>query len=128
MHRTLLPLCLFLLTPAIAMEAPKKPAPPAAKPAAAKKVTYDETKLKALEAKLAKSPKDAKLKKETAEASFQVGFAMMNNEALPPRVKYRGALKHYRRALELEPKHAAAAENKTLIENIYKGMGMEVPQ
>jgi len=105
--------------------AASKPAPaPAAKAAAPK---YDEAKLKTLEAKLAKNPKDAKLKNETAEANFQVGFAIMNNDNLPPRMKYPGALKLYRRALVLNPKHVEAAKNKALIEGIYKDMGRPIP-
>lgn len=102
-------------------------AKPAAKPAAGAAKKYDEAKLKALEAKLAKSPKDAKLKKEVAEANYQVGFTMMNNPDLPPRVKYPGALKKYRRALQLNPKHAAAARDKKMIEDIYKSLGRPIP-
>jgi tetratricopeptide (TPR) repeat protein len=124
----MLPLILSaaVLTSAAAVAAmeSKPVSKPPAKAAAAK---YDETKLKALEAKLAKKPSDAKLKSETAEANFQVGYAMMINENLPPRVKYPGALKHYRRALALNPKHAKAAENKKMIEDIYKSMGRPVP-
>jgi hypothetical protein len=105
----------------------EKPSPkPAAKSAAAP-AKYDEARLKSLEAKLAKKPNDVKLKSETAEANFQVGYAMMINDNLPPRVKYPGALKHYRRALALNPKHAKAAENKKMIEDIYKQMGRPVP-
>ena len=114
-----------LLASAGAVLAKSPAAKPTTKPAAAAK--YDEAKLKTLEAKLAKKPSDAKLKSETAEANFQVGYAMMINENLPPRVKYPGALKHYRRALSLNPKHAKAAENKKMIEDIYKSMGRPVP-
>ena len=113
-----------LLVSAGAVLAMAKTAP---KPAAVA-AKYDEAKLKALEAKLAKKPNDAKLKSETAEANFQVGYAMMINDNLPPRVKYPGALKHYNRALVLNPKHAKAAENKKTIEDIYKQMGRPIPQ
>lgn len=114
------------LAPAAASFAAKA-AKAAAKPAAAAR-KYDEAALKALEAKLAKKPADARLKSETAEASFQVGHAMMVNPDLPPRVKYPGALKHFRRALELNPKHQKAAGEKKMIEDIYKSMGREVPK
>jgi ABC-type Na+ efflux pump permease subunit len=97
-----------------------------AKPAA-KAAKYDEGKLKALEAKLAKNAKDAKLKMEVAEANYQVGHTMMVNPDLPPRVKYPGALKKFRRALALNPKHAKAAQEKKMIEDIYKQMGRPVP-
>jgi hypothetical protein len=114
----------LLALPAVSVPAaPKAAAAPAAKPA-----KYDEAKLNALEAKLAKKPKDAKLKAEVAEANYQVGFVMMNDANLPPRVKYPGALKKYRRALELNPKHAQAATQKKTIEDIYRSMGREVPK
>jgi hypothetical protein len=41
---------------------------------------------------------------------------------VPPAIKYRPALKAYRRVLELEPAHAEAQKNKTQIEEIYKAM------
>ena len=96
--------------------------------AAAQGAKYDEAKLKTLEAKLSKQPKDAKLKQQVAEANFQVGHAMMINPELPPRVKYRGALKLFRRALALNPKHAGAAADRKQIEDIYTQMGMPIPQ
>jgi len=103
----------------------------AAKPAAAKAGSakkYDEAALKALEAKLARSPKDAKLKSEVAEANYQVGYWVeYQKPGQTPREKYRGALKLYRRALELNPKHANAIKEKEQIEQIYKSMGMPVP-
>jgi tetratricopeptide (TPR) repeat protein len=98
-----------------------------AKPAAAK--TYDEAALKGLEAKLAKNPKDAKLKSEVAEANYQVGYYIeYKKPGLTPREKYRPALKHYRRALELNPSHASAAREKKQIEDIYTQMGMPIPK
>lgn len=105
-------------------------AKPAAKPSAAAPAAgpMDEAKLKALEAKLAKKPNDAKLKSEVAEGNYQVGHAMMVDDNLPPRVKYPGALKHFRRALELNPKHAKAADEKKQIEDVYRQMGREVPK
>ncbi len=121
-------LAVSLLVPAVGARAAEA-AKPAAKPAAAKAAAkYDEAKLKALEAKLAKSPKDAKLKTEVAEANYQVGHAMMLNPNLPPRQKYRGALKLFRRSLELNPKHVGSAADKKQIEDVYKGMGMPIPE
>lgn len=113
------------LLPAAASFAAK----PAAKPAAAAPAgPIDAAKLKELEAKLAKKPTDAKLKSAAADGNFQVGHAMMIDDSLPPRMKYPGALKHFRRALELNPKHAKAAEEKKQIEDVYKQMGREVPK
>jgi tetratricopeptide (TPR) repeat protein len=105
---------------------------PHVKPAAAKSaagVKDPEARLAALEAKLAKAPKDAKLKTETAEAAFQAGYYIeYKKPGLSPREKYRPALKLYRRALELNPKHVEAAKEKKQIEDIYQGMGMKIPQ
>ncbi len=88
----------------------------------------DEAKLAELETKLKESPSDAELKKQVAEVSYQVGHTMMLNPDLQPRVKYRGALKHFRRTLALNPGHANAAAEKQQIEDVYKSMGMPVPQ
>lgn len=120
----------FILAAGILVSAPAAgvlAAPKASAKPAAKAPKYDEAKLKALEAKLAKKPGDAKLKLQVAEANYQVGHTMMYNDDLPPRVKYRGALKLFRRALELNPKHTQAAADRKLIEDIYKGMGMPIP-
>ena len=89
-------------------------------------------KLEAAAAKLDKqvkaAPKDAKLKMQTADAHYKAGHAMMMSPTLAPRVKYRGALAHYRQALALNPKHKEAATEKKTIEDIYKQMGRPIPQ
>lgn len=113
--------------PAVGVMAAAKKAAPAAKAGAAAK--YDEAKLKELEAKLAKSPKDVKLKQQVAEANYQVGhYIEYDKPGLAPREKYRPALKLYRRALQLNPSHAQAKKEKDQIEGIYKQMGMPIPQ
>ena len=89
---------------------------------------YDEAKLKTLEADLAKSPDKAELKAEVAEANYEVGYVMMTNPDLPPRVKYRGALKLFRRTLELKPDHQQATASKNEIERIYTSMGRPIPE
>ena len=81
-----------------------------------------------MDAQLKAKPKDTKLKEKTAEAYYQAGFACEYSKVLSPKPKYRGALKQYRRCLELNPKHAKAAAEKKQIEDIYKQMGMPVPQ
>jgi cytochrome c-type biogenesis protein CcmH/NrfG len=81
-----------------------------------------------LEAELKKKPKDEKLKLKTAEAVYQAGHKMMLSPKLPPRLKYRGALKFFRRTLQLDPKHKKAAEEKKTIEDIYQQMGMPIPK
>jgi hypothetical protein len=88
-----------------------------------------EKKFTELDAKLAKSPSDAKLKKETAAAAYEAGhYIEYDKPGLMPREKYRPSLKLYRRALELDPKHEKAAFEAKQIEDIYKQMGMPVPQ
>ena len=87
-----------------------------------------EKKYVELDAKLAKSPDDAKLKKEVAAAAYEAGhYIEYDKPGLTPREKYRPSLKLYRRALELDPKHAKAAFEAKQIEDIYKQMGMPVP-
>lgn len=87
-----------------------------------------EKKFTELEAKLAKSPSDAKLKKEVATAAYEAGhYIEYDKPGLMPREKYRPSLKLYRRALELDPKHEKAAFEAKQIEDIYKQMGMPVP-
>jgi hypothetical protein len=46
---------------------------------------------------------------------------------LSPKKKYRPALQRYRKVLELDPSNKEAKENKQQIEDIYKSMGMPVP-
>jgi hypothetical protein len=88
-----------------------------------------EKKLADLEAKLAKKPEDAKLKKEVAAAAYEAGhYIEYDKPGLMPREKYRPALKLYNRALELDPKHEKAAAEKKQIEDIYQQMGMPIPK
>jgi hypothetical protein len=87
-----------------------------------------EKKFTELEAKLAKSPSDTKLKKEVATAAYEAGhYIEYDKPGLMPREKYRPSLKLYRRALELDPSHEKAAFEAKQIEDIYKQMGMPVP-
>ncbi|HLO99743.1 MAG TPA: hypothetical protein VK171_14210 [Fimbriimonas sp.] len=72
-------------------------------------------------------PKDAKAKKALVDASFALGMGSMYSESLSARVKYKEALVYFRETLKLDPKHKMAAEQKKLIEDIYKSMGRPVP-
>ncbi len=83
---------------------------------------------KKLEAASKKKPKDAKLKNKTAEAYYEAGHACEYSKVLAPKPMYRGALRLYRKTLEFNPKHAKALAEKKQIEDIYKGMGMQIPQ
>jgi hypothetical protein len=80
-----------------------------------------------LEEAYAKDSSDA-TKKQLVEAAFTYGNTMMNDPDLPPRVKYRAALKQFRRTLELDPNHEGAKKNKEMIESIYRQMGRPVPE
>ncbi|MEP6754731.1 MAG: hypothetical protein ABJA67_04450 [Chthonomonadales bacterium] len=73
-------------------------------------------------------PKDAKLKAKAAEAYYQAGHTCMLSAKLSPKGKYRGALVQFRKSLSVDPSHKKAAEEKKMIEDIYKQMGRPVPQ
>lgn len=75
-----------------------------------------------------KSPKNAKLKKAYVIATVRLGTATMTTPSLPPREKYRGALRYYREALKVDPKNVEAKTNKDMIEAIYKKMGRPIPK
>ena len=72
--------------------------------------------------------KDPEINKALAETHLKYGDSFMYNEALPPRQKYRPALKQYREVLTYDPKNKDAQDKIKLIEGIYKQMGMPVPQ
>jgi tetratricopeptide (TPR) repeat protein len=90
------------------------------------------TKLEAAAVKLEKQakakPKDSKLKVKAAEAYYQAGYACEYSKVLAPKPRYRGALKLYRKCLELNPDHAKAAAEKKQIEDIYRGMPGGIPK
>lgn len=71
-----------------------------------------------------KSDPDKKtcIQKQMAAANY-----LMFDANLSPKKKYRTALQRYRRVLELDPNNKEAAENKQQIEDIYKSMGMPIP-
>jgi tetratricopeptide (TPR) repeat protein len=105
--------------------------------AASPKVTEAQAKVKAgkfeealaiLDPAYKASPKDAEITKALAETHLKYGDSFMYNEALPPRQKYRPALKQYREVLTFDPKNKDAQDKIKLIEGIYKQMGMPIPQ
>lgn len=73
------------------------------------------------------SPKDAEVTGALAQAHLKYGDYFMFNEQLPPRQKYRPALRQYRSVLKYEPGNKDAATKIKTIETIYKQMGMPVP-
>ena len=113
---------------------PKQPMKPPFAGGAGKDVQQTDPEVVKLEAAAAKAekaakakPKDSKLKDQAADAYYKAGYACEYSKVLAPRPKYRGALKLYRKALALNPKHAKAAAEKKQIEDIYKQMGMPIP-
>lgn len=99
-----------------------------AAPKAEKSGPMTEAQLQRLEGQLKANSSDAGLKDRVAEANYEVGYAMEMDTNLDSKVKYRGALKFYRRALELNPKHEQAAKEKKQIEDIYISMGRPIPK
>jgi hypothetical protein len=66
-------------------------------------------------------------KKVCIEKQMEAANYLMFQADLPPKKKYRPALRRYRRVLQLEPGNTEAAANKKQIEDIYQSMGMPVP-
>jgi hypothetical protein len=66
-------------------------------------------------------------KKLCIEKQMEAANYLMFIADLPPKQKYRPALRRYRRVLELDPGNTEAAQNKKQIEDIYKSMGMDIP-
>ncbi|PIO47193.1 MAG: hypothetical protein CMR00_11690 [[Chlorobium] sp. 445] len=81
-------------------------------------------KVKAIE----ESGKATEKKAELIKAYMEFANYMTFSAPVPPNIKYRPALKAYRRVLELEPNHAEAQKNKKQIEEIYTAMGRPIPQ
>ena len=67
-------------------------------------------------------------KKQLVEKHLAAGNYLMFEANVPPKEKYRPALKHYKRVLQLDPSNDAAQKNKQQIEDIYGMMGRPVPQ
>lgn len=74
------------------------------------------------------NPKDAEISAALASAHLKYGDSFFNNENLPPRQKYRPALRQYRMVLNYDKQNKDAAAKIKLIESIYKQMGMPIPQ
>src|SRR5436305_603920 len=79
-------------------------------------VVKAESAAEKLDKQLKAKPKDSALKMKVAEAYYKAGFTLEYSKALGSKTRYRGALKLYRKALALNPKHAAATKEKNQIE------------
>ena len=83
----------------------------------------------AVQAKLKKSPKDAKVRTAYVDAAYKYGHAVMVDQGkMSPKVQYRAALALYRKALAVNPNHRPSKDEKKKIEDIYMGMGMPIPK
>lgn len=74
------------------------------------------------------NPKDAEVSSALAAIHLKYGDSFFYNESLPPRQKYRPALKQYRQTLVYDPQNKDAKSKVQVIESIYKQMGMPIPQ
>lgn len=88
---------------------------------------YDEA-IASLDTAFKKNPKSVDVKAGLIEAYLAKGDSLMNDPAMPPRVKYPGALKSYRQVLTYEKTNKKALDNIATIEGIYKSMGRPIPQ
>lgn len=96
--------------------------------------TASEKQLKQLEktylsakAAFAKKPKDKKAKDQFVTAGVKYGHESMVSPDLPPRLKYRQALRIYREVLKVDPKNEVAKKESDIIVSIYKQMGRPIP-
>ncbi len=76
---------------------------------------------------LSAKPKDPKVKQAFVVAGDRYAMATMTAPSLSPKVKYPGALRLYREVLKVDPKNREAANNSKMIVDIYKQMGLPVP-
>ncbi|MBX7218362.1 MAG: hypothetical protein K1Y36_00305 [Blastocatellia bacterium] len=102
-------------------------APATGQPEAAAELPPVPESIQKLEKEYSAKSGDAKVKAELAKAKLDYGNELMFKSALPPKIKYRAALKMYREVLALDPANEEALKNKAQIEDIYKSMGRPVP-
>ena len=88
---------------------------------------YDDA-ITALETAYKKNPKSTEIKQTLADAYLAKGDSLMNDEQMPPRMKYPGALRAYRQVLTYDKDNKKAQSQIATIEGIYKSMGRPIPQ
>jgi hypothetical protein len=81
-----------------------------------------------LESAYQQSPADAGVKARLIATKYDYATALMADPQVRPMEKYPTALKAFKEILAMEPEHAKAAEQKQVIEDIYRSMGRPVPQ
>lgn len=67
-------------------------------------------------------------KQDAINKNMAAGMYYTYDADLPPKDKYKPALRFFRIVLELDPNNKDAKENKEKIEEIYTMMGKPVPQ
>ncbi|MCY7362170.1 MAG: hypothetical protein LH629_08920 [Ignavibacteria bacterium] len=67
-------------------------------------------------------------KKNVVSSCMAAANYLMFEAGLPPKEKYRPALKYYREVLKADPENEEALKNKKQIEDIYESMGMPIPK
>jgi hypothetical protein len=67
-------------------------------------------------------------KSATVKKSMDAAMYLMYDAQLPPRDKYKPALKYFRIVLKLDPGNEEAKVNKEKIEEIYESMGKPIPE
>ncbi|HCN37994.1 MAG TPA: hypothetical protein DIS94_09825 [Bacteroidetes bacterium] len=75
-----------------------------------------------------KNEKSEQNKLDAINKNLAAGMYFMYDADLPPRDKYKPALKFFRAVLELDPNNQDAKTNKEKIEEIYEMMGKPIPQ
>ncbi len=67
-------------------------------------------------------------KKDAIKKSMDAGMYLTYDAQLPPKDKYKPALKYFRIVLSLDPANEEAKVNKDKIEEIYEQMGKPIPE
>lgn len=67
-------------------------------------------------------------KKAAEKKCFDAAMYLMYDAQLPPKDKYKSALKYFRVVLKLDPGNEEAKLNKDKIEEIYRQMGKPIPE
>lgn len=75
-----------------------------------------------------KETKSDNAKSDVIKKSMDAGMYLMYDAQLPPKDKYKPALKYFRIVLSLDPGHEEAKVNKDKIEEIYEQMGKPIPE
>ena len=84
--------------------------------------------VKKLEKELKAKPNDKRLIQRAADANFRAGYAMMMSQKTDRKLRYRMALRYFRRTLQLDPQNSDAASYKQLIESIYRSLNLPIPK